>query len=95
MENKLDLAHLVEESETIDVRKLREDAGMNRREFCEYFKIPYRTLQSWEVGDRDTPFYVKRLLAYVIRINGMIEGNKLIPRETIAQEGEEHGENDE
>ena len=23
-------------------RKLRESTGMNRKEFCEYFEIPYR-----------------------------------------------------
>ena len=30
--------------------ELRTSTGMTRREFCEYFEIPYRTLQDWELG---------------------------------------------
>ena len=26
-----------------ELRKLRESTGMNRKEFCEYFEIPYMT----------------------------------------------------
>jgi|GEM_PF-2739676 len=26
------------------VRKLRDEMGMNRREFCDYYAIPYRTV---------------------------------------------------
>lgn len=31
-----------------DVKKLREKTGMNRRQFCDYFGIPYRTVEDWE-----------------------------------------------
>lgn len=31
---------------------LRKGTGMNRREFAEYFEIPYRMIQEWEVGNR-------------------------------------------
>lgn len=31
-------------------RKLRESTGMNRKEFCEYFEIPYMTETDWELG---------------------------------------------
>ena len=34
------------------VRTLRESTGMNRKEFCEYFGIPYRTMTEWELGHR-------------------------------------------
>ena len=30
---------------------LRKSTGMNRREFAEYFEIPYRTVQEWELGN--------------------------------------------
>ena len=33
--------------------KLRQETGMNRREFAEYFGIPYRTVQEWELGHRE------------------------------------------
>ena len=31
-----------------EVKELREKMGMNRREFSEYYGIPYRTVQDWE-----------------------------------------------
>lgn len=33
-----------------EVKSLRESMNMNRREFCEYFDIPYRTVTDWEAG---------------------------------------------
>lgn len=30
------------------IKELRESTGMNRKEFCEYFGIPYRTVTEWE-----------------------------------------------
>ena len=44
--------------------ELRTSTGMTRREFCEYFEIPYRTLQDWELGNRKMPDYLLRLMAY-------------------------------
>ena len=46
---------------------LRESTGMNRREFCDYFGIPYRTVQDWELGNRKMPDYLLRLMAYKIK----------------------------
>ena len=34
------------------IKELRESTGMNRKEFCEYFGIPYRTVTEWERGTR-------------------------------------------
>jgi DNA-binding transcriptional regulator YiaG len=48
--------------------KLRESTGMNRREFAEYFAIPYRTVQEWELGNRRISEYLLRLMIYKIRI---------------------------
>lgn len=55
--------------------ELRTSTGMNRREFADYFEIPYRTVQQWELGDRKMPEYLLRLMAYKARIekaNGII-----------------------
>ncbi|MBQ7274362.1 MAG: transcriptional regulator [Clostridiales bacterium] len=49
--------------------ELRKATGMNRKVFCEYFKIPYRTVTDWELGNRRCPDYVLRLLEYYIRMN--------------------------
>lgn len=50
------------------VRKLRESTGMNRKEFCEYFGIPYRTMSDWELGNRKLPDYVLRMMAYQVKM---------------------------
>ena len=52
--------------------ELRESTGMTRREFCEYFEIPYRTLQDWELGNRKMPDYLLRLMIYKINIEHLV-----------------------
>ena len=50
------------------IKELRESTGMNRREFCDYFSIPYRTVTEWERDNRHAPEYVIRLLEYYIQM---------------------------
>ena len=35
------------------IKELRESTGMNRKEFCEYFGIPYRTVTEWEKEEQE------------------------------------------
>lgn len=49
------------------IKELREQTGMSRKEFCETFDIPYRTVTEWERGNRNAPAYVLRFLEYYIR----------------------------
>lgn len=58
------------------IRSLRESTGMNRKEFCEYFQIPYRTVTEWELGNRTAPEYVVRLLAYYIESHKFEKADK-------------------
>ena len=58
-----------------EVKELREQMGMNRREFCDYFGIPYRTVQDGEAEKRELPDYVLRLLKY------RAEREKIVHRE--------------
>lgn len=53
--------------------ELRASTGMTRREFCEYFEIPYRTLQDWELGNRKMPDYLLRLMAYKAKMEKLAE----------------------
>ena len=53
--------------------ELRESTGMNRKEFCEYFGIPYRTVTEWERDNRHAPDYLIRLLAYYITAEQLIK----------------------
>ena len=53
--------------------ELRESTGMNRKEFCEYFEIPYMTETDWELGNRRVPQYLLRLMAYKIEIEKLAD----------------------
>lgn len=53
------------------IKELRESTGMNRKEFCEYFGIPYRTVAERERGTRKMPDYVSRLLTYRIKMDNL------------------------
>ncbi len=46
---------------------------MTRQEFMEFFGIPYRTVQSWELGDRKCPQYVLDLMEYKLRKEKIIK----------------------
>jgi putative transcriptional regulator len=49
-----------------EIKELRISTGMNRREFCDYFNIPYRTMTDWEAGKRKMPEYLLRLMEYKV-----------------------------
>lgn len=58
------------------IKELREQAGMNRKEFSEYTTIPIRTLEDWEAGRRTPPEYIPRLLAYQLKFDEMMREKK-------------------
>jgi len=45
---------------------IREQTGMNKKQFAEYLAIPYRTMQDWELGNSQVPEYLLRLVAYKV-----------------------------
>ena len=49
-------------------KAIREQAGMNRKDFSDWLEIPYRTMQEWELGRRQAPDYVLRLIAYKVKM---------------------------
>ncbi|MDO5575048.1 MAG: transcriptional regulator [bacterium] len=51
-----------------ELTKVRNTTGMSRREFCEYFEIPYSTMTDWELGRRRVPQYLVRLMEYKIQM---------------------------
>ena len=50
---------------------LREQSGMNKKRFAEYFGIPYRTVQNWEAGVNKCPDYLLNLLEYKLNVETM------------------------
>ncbi len=63
------------------MKELRESTGLNRKEFCEKFDIPYRTMTEWELGHRAAPPYVLRLLDYYINMQRKIAENGIGEKE--------------
>ena len=56
-----------------EVKELREKMGMNRREFRDYYGIPYRTVQDWEAEKRELPEYLLRLMKYRVEVEDMMK----------------------
>ena len=66
-----------------ELRKLRESTGMNRKEFCEYFEIPYMTETDWELGNRRVPQYLLRLMAYKIQMEKLADKKRENEKEDV------------
>ena len=56
-----------------EVKELREKMGMNRREFSDYYGIPYRTVQDWEAEKRELPEYLLRWMKYRAEVEYMMK----------------------
>lgn len=56
--------------------ELRNESGMSRKEFCEYFEIPYMTETDWELGHRRIPQYLLHLIEYKICIEQLADKHK-------------------
>lgn len=54
-------------------KELRIASGMSRPQFCEYFKIPYRTVQDWELENAQCAQYILDLIEYKLRKEGFIK----------------------
>ncbi|MFI3236920.1 MAG: helix-turn-helix domain-containing protein [Lachnospiraceae bacterium] len=60
-----------------DIRVLRDKYQMSRKEFAEYFEIPYRTVQDWELGNRSIQPYLYRLMAYKLATDAILKSKEL------------------
>lgn len=49
------------------IRALRAETGLTQAGFSAALGIPRRTIQSWEMGERECPAYVIDLIAYRVR----------------------------
>jgi DNA-binding transcriptional regulator YiaG len=55
-------------------KELREKSGMNQTKFAEYFGIPRRTVQNWELGERKCPDYLLELMQYKLVKENILKG---------------------
>ena len=56
----------------MNVRELRLMTGLSQQKFADYFKIPLRTLQNWEYGEREAPEYLLELIEYKLIKEGLM-----------------------
>lgn len=75
------------------IKELRESTGMNRKEFCKYFQIPYRTVTEWELDNRHAPEYVLRLLEYYIQNEGLAKKKVTDECSEMEERGDPYEEN--
>ena len=56
---------------------------MSWRHFAEYFAIPYRTMQDWQLGNRRMPEYLLKLILYRLEIEKLVtlDDNGFMPEE--------------
>ena len=57
------LAKIWELAHDFNFRKLRQISGLTRESFVREYRIPRRTIEHWDVGERTPPSYVLELLA--------------------------------
>lgn len=56
--------------------QLRKEMNLNRRQFCDYFVIPYRTVVDWEAGNRRVPEYLLNLMIYKAETERLLKKNE-------------------
>ncbi len=74
---------MIERNVQKEMIELRESTGMNRREFCDYFGIPYRTVTEWELGNRKMPDYVLRMMEYQVRMEKLSNKQEEIKKDEV------------
>ena len=57
----------------MNFKELRKLSGMTLAEFAKYFDISYRTVASWESGERNCPTHLLKLMEYKLKKEGIIE----------------------
>ena len=55
----------------VELKKLREEVGLNRKNFALEYGIPLRTIEDWEHGKRKMPDYLLKLLAYKVKMDSL------------------------
>lgn len=53
-------------------KDLRQRSGMSQKRFSEYFDIPYPTIQNWDLGRRNCPEYLLKLMEYKLKNENLL-----------------------
>ena len=55
----------------MSIKEIRLSIGWNRKQFAEYFGIPYRTVEDWEAGRSKCAEYLLALIVYRLEKEGL------------------------
>ncbi len=56
-----------------NIKDLRMASKMTQQGFGDYFGVPIRTVQSWELGERECKSFIIELMEFKLRKNGLIK----------------------
>lgn len=56
-----------------NIRELRAQTGMTRKDFASHLGIPLRTVEDWEAGKRKPPEYIPRLIMYQLKYEELLK----------------------
>lgn len=80
----------------MNIEEARKAKGMSKMDIAEWLEIPYRTLSSWEKGQRICPPYIEKLVVEKImegRGDMKVEGMGMVKKEDamsiLTREGRE------
>lgn len=55
------------------VKELVRLTGMTQKQYAEYFRIPFRTVQNWITGQEKCKEYWLKLMTYKLQKEGLID----------------------
>lgn len=68
------------------IKEIRNQTGLNRKDFSSYIGIPLRTIEDWEAGRRTPPEYIPRLIAYQLKYEELKRKVELEKKKDIREE---------
>lgn len=59
------------------IKELRVLTGLSQSKFAEKFNIPVKTIQNWEIGQRNPAPYIPDLIEKILRLEAELSENKM------------------
>lgn len=50
------------------IKNIRNNMGLTQKQFSEYFNIPLRTIQKWEINQSNPPIYIIEMMEKIIKL---------------------------
>ena len=70
---RANIYYMDKQNEQNELERIKEESGLSWRKFAESFRIPYRTVQDWHLGNRPMPEYILRLMVYKVETERLLK----------------------